>query len=76
MSTTVLAIGLGHAIFPIIGYFAKNKIGLLLGTIIGILIAILLGGSRYSAIDLIGVGLGVGICFYFIKESKEDEEDE
>lgn len=73
MSTTVLVIGFGHAIFPIIGYFIKNKLGLLLGTIVGILIAVLLGGSRYSAIDLIGVGIGVAICFYFIKEDEEDK---
>lgn len=65
MSTTVLVIGLSHAIFPIVGCLLKKKIGLWLGAALGILIAISLGGARYSGIDLIGVGIGVvaALCF-------------
>lgn len=59
MSTTILVIAGLHALPPLIGAIWKRYGGLFLGTAIGIGLAFLLGGGRYTAIDLVGVAVGV-----------------
>ena len=70
MSMTVLAIGLGHAVFPVAGALAKGRTGLWVGAGIGCLVALVAGGARYGVIDLIGVGLGLAAGLAMLKEGK------
>lgn len=61
MSFAVFAIAACHAIPPIIGAAAKGKVGLIIGTTIGVIAGVLLGGSKFLIFDLVGVAVG-----YFI----------
>ena len=70
MSMTVLAIGLGHAVFPVVGALAKGRAGLWMGAGIGLLVALVAGGARYGVIDLIGVGIGLAAGLAMLKEDK------
>lgn len=70
--STMLIIGLGHAIFPIIGSMMMKKAGLAIGTVAGGLIAVYLGSPRYLFIDLIGIGVGMTISLYILKENNHE----
>ncbi len=70
MSMTVLAIGLGHAVFPAAGALAEGRAGLWVGAGIGRLAALAAGGTPYGFIDLIGVGLGLAAGLAMLKEGK------
>ena len=70
MSMTVLAIALGHAVFPVAGALAKGRAGLWVGAGIGCLVALAAGGARYGVVDLIGVGLGLAAGLAMLKEGK------
>jgi len=71
--SAVIAIGLGHAIFPIVGCMMGKKKGLVIGAIVGGLIAIVLG-PRYAVIDLIGVAVGVAVGLAMLKEAENEDE--
>ncbi len=62
MSAMAAAIGLGHAVFPIIGAVIGKKIGLIIGALAGAVVAIVTGGPRFALIDLFGVAVGVALC--------------
>ena len=68
--STMLIIGLGHAIFPIVGSMMMKKIGLAIGTVVGGLIAVCLGSPRYLVADLIGIGVGIALGLCILKEEK------
>ena len=70
--STMLVIGLGHAIFPIVGGMLMKKVGLALGTVVGVLIAVFLGNSRFLTVDLIGIGVGIAIGLIMQKEDKKE----
>lgn len=61
MSDTVLIIAGLHALPPIIGAIKGRFLGLFIGTAVGVGMAFLLGGGRYTGIDLVGVALGFWI---------------
>lgn len=52
--STMLIIGLGHAIFPIVGCMLMKKVGLALGSVGGGLIAAFLGNPRFLTADVKG----------------------
>ena len=59
MSFVVLALCAAHALPPIIGaVMSQSKSGVIIGAIIGGLIAIMSGNPAFVAADLIGVGVG------------------
>jgi hypothetical protein len=73
MSFVILAIGAAHAIPPIVGAaIGKSKPGVIVGSVIGGLIAFASGNPAFIAADLIGVGLGTWFGFSMI-ESKSEE---
>jgi len=70
--STMLIIGLGHAIFPIVGSMMMKKVGLAIGTVVGGLIAVCLGSPRYLVADLIGIGVGMALGLCILKEAKTE----
>ena len=62
MSAMVVVIGLGHALFPILGALIGRKIGLVIGAVAGAAVAVMAGGPRFALIDLFGVAVGVSLC--------------
>lgn len=69
MSFTIITIGAAHAIPPIIGAVAgKSKKAVIVGTIIGGLIAIATGKPAFAVIDLIGVGIGTWVGLAIVKK--------
>ena len=70
--SAMLAIGLGHAIFPIVGGMLMKKIGLAIGTVVGGLIAVFLGSPRFLTAELIGIGVGIAISLIMLKEDKKE----
>ncbi len=70
--STMTAIGLAHGIFPIVGcMLLKNKWGLGLGTLIGVLIAAFLGSPRYLMMDLIGIAGGMAVGVFSLKDTED-----
>lgn len=62
MSTTVLLIGIAHALPPVVGaLMTKSKTGVAIGALVGTIIAFSVGRSAYVAGDLIGVAVGTWI---------------
>lgn len=74
MSMTVLVIGFAHGLLPIIGAMVNKKVGLMIGTAVGIFMALAMGGSRYAAVDLIGVAAGFALSWYILTENEKDNE--
>lgn len=71
MSFIVFAIGVAHAIPPIIGaVVGKSKTGVMIGAVIGGLIAFAWGNPAFIATDLIGVGLGVWLGLSVVNNIK------
>ena len=59
----VFIVALAHAIFPLLGGSMLGKTGVVIGTIVEIFVAIFIGGSAYSVIDVIGVVVGAVLGF-------------
>ena len=74
MSTAVLVIAALHAIPPIAGAFiGKSKTAVFIGTGIACVIAVAKGGSAYTAIDLIGAGLGTWIGVSVVNSEQKND---
>jgi hypothetical protein len=59
MSFIVMLIGAAHAAPSLLGaVIIKSKMGVVIGTVIGTLIAFASGNPTFIAADLFGVGLG------------------
>ena len=70
MSLTVLLIGAAHALPPVIGaVLGKSKTGVLIGALIGAVIAFASGSPAFVAADLIGVGLGTWLGLSLVTSS-------
>ncbi|MBQ9212517.1 MAG: hypothetical protein IJ150_01040 [Bacteroidales bacterium] len=69
MSNTVLLIALAHGLFPLIGGMVGKKVG--------VVFAILTGGSRYAFVDILGVAVGFAVAWaLFENTSKKDENNQ
>lgn len=69
MSLFVLVVAAGHAIPPIIGATAgKTRGAVIIGAIIGGLIAIISGNPLFIVADLLGVGVGTWLGFSIVGE--------
>lgn len=67
MSFVVIAIGAAHAIPPVIGALAaKTKVGVVVGSVVGGLIAVASGNPMFIAADLIGLGVGTWLGFSIV----------
>jgi hypothetical protein len=68
MSLVVLGIAAAHALPPIIGgVVTKGKGGVMVGAIIGGIIAVASGNPAFIVSDLIGVGVGTWVGFNMTK---------
>ncbi len=68
MSLVVLGIAAAHALPPIIGgVITKGKGGVIVGAIIGGVIAVASGNPAFIVSDLIGVGVGTWLGFSMVK---------
>lgn len=64
MSLTVLMIGAAHAIPPIVcAVTTKSKVGVIVGAVIGCVIAFASGNPAFVGADLLGVGVGTWLGF-------------
>ena len=64
MSLTVLMIGAAHAIPPVVGAVTtKSKVGVIVGAVIGAIIAFASGNPAFVGADLLGVGIGTWLGF-------------
>lgn len=69
MSLFVLVVAAGHAIPPIIGATAgKTRDAVIIGAIIGGVIAIISGNPLFIVADLLGVGVGTWLGFSIVGE--------
>lgn len=67
MSFFVLAIAAAHAVPPIVGaVLGRSMQGLIIGIVIGCIIALLGGSLKFIIPDLIGVGLGAWLGYAII----------
>lgn len=64
MSFVVIAIGMAHALPPIIGaVMTKSKTGVIVGGAVAAFLAFASGNPAFIAADLIGVGIGIWLGF-------------
>ena len=74
MSFFVLAIAAGHALPPILGaVVGKSESGVMVGAVVGVVIAVAFGSGAYLMPDLIGVALGTWVGFSVIKGEQKNE---
>ncbi len=70
MSLIVLAIGAAHTLPPIIGAaVGKTKASVIIGSVVGILIAFATGNPAFVAADLIGVGVGTWLGYSLVGDA-------
>ena len=74
MSFIVLAIAAGHALPPILGaVVGKSESSVIVGAVVGVIIAIAFGSAAYLVPDLMGVALGTWVGFSIIKGEQKNE---
>ncbi|HPZ57555.1 hypothetical protein [Ottowia sp.] len=67
MSLTILFIGALHAIPSLIGAFMNSRLAIIVGAMIGAVIAFAFGSGRYVIFDLVGVGIGTYVAFQMVR---------
>ena len=63
MSLTVLVVGLAHGLAPLLGGGIMGKLGVILGVVFGLIIAVNTGSSAYLGADIAGLALGAWLAW-------------
>ena len=67
MSLAVVVVGLAHGLAPIFGGVMMGKLGVILGAVVGLIIAVNTGASAFLGADLVGLALGTWLAWAVAK---------